>query len=75
MNKTNKISCFQGLYIRDSVKKKKKVPCSVSDGQKYGGDERKERMEMESFGVAVGENFDHASLSWWQFKCSLSRSR
>ena len=41
MKKTNKISCFQGLYIRDSVKKKKKEPCSVSDGQKYGGDERK----------------------------------
>lgn len=55
--------------------KKKKEPCSVSDGQKYGGDERKERTEMESFEVGVGENFDHASLSWWQFKCSLSRSR
>ena len=44
--------------------KKKKEPCSVSDGQKYGGDERKERTEMESFEVGVGENFDHASLSW-----------
>lgn len=73
MKKTNKISCFQGLYIRDSVKKKKKnhVVCQMVKSM----GEMKERMEMESFGVAVGENFDHASLSWWQFKCSLSRSR
>lgn len=54
MNKTNKISCFQGLYIRDSVKKKKE-PFSVSDGQKYyGGDERKERTELESCEVGKG---------------------